>query len=91
VSLPRNGDRPIRVRRDLDRVHELRSGVEHGTPWFRIVYRREEKPPASVKITGDLTTQVAFGDIGLPAGEFPKIAEAVRTIINSFLAEFRGA
>jgi hypothetical protein len=51
------------------------SRLEHGTPWFRIVWRREEKPPREVKVTGNLTSEIAFGDIGMPASEFSKIAE----------------
>ena len=59
-----------------------------GTPWLRIVWRKAEPPPKEVKIAGNITTQVAFGEIGMPASEFPKLAEAVRTIFEAFLAEF---
>ena len=62
--------------------------LEHGTPWFRIVWSRDEKPPADVTIGGDVTTEVAFGDVGLPASEFSKIADAVRKVLEAFLAEF---
>ena len=62
--------------------------MERGTPWFRIVWDRREEPPREVKVSGDLTTEVAFGDVGMPASEFPKISKAVRTITEAFLAEF---
>jgi hypothetical protein len=41
--------------------------LEQGTPWLRIVWRRAEPPPKEVKIVGNITTQVAFGKIGMPA------------------------
>jgi hypothetical protein len=30
---------------------------------------------------------VGFGDVGIPISEFKKIAEAVRTVMEAFLAE----
>jgi hypothetical protein len=41
-----------------------------------------------VELSGEVTTQVAFGDVGLPASEFSKIAEAVRKITEGFMADF---
>jgi hypothetical protein len=62
--------------------------LEHGTPWFRIVFERGSPPPKEVKIAGDIMTEVAFGEIGMPVSEFPKLAEGVRPIMEAFLAEF---
>lgn len=62
--------------------------LEHGTPWLRIEWVRGHEPPREVKVSGELTMEVAFGEIGLLASEFSKIGDAVRTIIEAFTAEF---
>ena len=58
------------------------------TPWFRIKFALDAEPPADVKMKGDLTLGVAFGEIGLDAGDFPMIAETVHGIVEVFLADF---
>jgi hypothetical protein len=67
---------------------EKGSRMKHGTPWFRIWLRHGEEAPREVKMSGDLTLGVAFGEVGLDAGEFPKIAEVVHGLLNVFLADF---
>jgi hypothetical protein len=62
--------------------------LDHDSPWFRIVWRRGEEPPTKVQLRGDMRTETVFGDVGLPASEFPKIADAVRTIVEAFMREF---
>lgn len=62
--------------------------LEHNTPCFRIVWSPGEEPPSEVKVGGDLTTEIAFGDVGLPASEFSKIADAVRNVTEAFMADF---
>jgi hypothetical protein len=64
------------------------SRLEHGTPWFRIGWNRGQEPPRDVKVGGDLSLGIAFGDIGLDAADFPKIAEAVRATMNAFMVDF---
>lgn len=44
--------------------------------------------PVEVKIAGNITTEVAFGEVGVPVSAFPKTAEAVRRVLEAFLAEF---
>lgn len=62
--------------------------LDHGTPWFRIVWDPAEEPPREVNVGGDFITEPAFGEVGLPASELPKIAEAVRGVMQAFLAQF---
>ena len=62
--------------------------MKHGTPWFRILWDRAEDPPRSVEMGGDLRTGIGFGEIGLDASDFRKIAEDVLTIIEAFMRDF---
>ncbi len=64
------------------------SRLEHGAPWFRIVWQPGQPPPPNVKLTGDLSVGIAFGEIGLDASDFPKIAKAVLSIVQAFMADF---
>jgi hypothetical protein len=52
--------------------------LEDGTPWFRIVWRPDAEPPRSIHISGNIETEVGFGEMGLPISEFKKIPAAVR-------------
>jgi hypothetical protein len=61
--------------------------LEHGTPWLRMVWSRGEEAPRDVKVSADLTTEIAFGDVGVPAADFPQIAKAVRTILDAFMRD----
>jgi hypothetical protein len=65
-----------------------RGKLEQDTPWFRIVWRKDAEPPQSVHLSGTIPTDVGFGDIGIPISEFKKIPEAVRAVMEAFLAEF---
>jgi hypothetical protein len=62
--------------------------IEHGTPWFRMEWKRGEEPPRKVKISGEVPLGIAFGDIGLDASDCPEIAEAVRKITEAFVRDF---
>jgi hypothetical protein len=62
--------------------------LEQGTPWLRIGWRRREEPPREVKVSGDLTLGIAFGEGGLDALQFSKLAEAVREVMQAFMADF---
>jgi hypothetical protein len=55
---------------------------------MHIDWDRREDPPTEVKVGADLTTEIAFGEDGVPAVEFPEIAEAVRTVLEAFMADF---
>jgi hypothetical protein len=62
--------------------------MEHGTPWFRVVWDRNEEPPKSVKLGYDLTLGIGFGEMGVDAKELPRIAELVKEIIYAFQVDF---
>jgi hypothetical protein len=62
--------------------------LHHCTPWMHIDWDRREDPPTEVKVGGDLTTEIAFREDGVRAVEFPEIAEAVRTVLEAFMADF---
>jgi len=62
--------------------------LEHGTPWFRIQWKRGEEPPREVKVGGDMTLGIAFGDIGLDASDFPRLAKDVHKVIQAFMRDF---
>ena len=64
------------------------SRMEHGTPWFRMTWNRGVEPPHEVKMSGDLPLGITFGDIGLDASDFPRVAESVRRVTQTFLADF---
>jgi hypothetical protein len=62
--------------------------MEHGTPWFRIGWKRDQAPPTEVRLAGELTLGIAFGEIGVDAEEFKRIGEVVLMIIQRFQADF---
>lgn len=64
------------------------SHLEHGQPWFRICWRRDQPPPKEVSLSGDLQLGIAFGEIGLDASAFKHIARDVRTIMEAFMRDF---
>jgi hypothetical protein len=63
--------------------------LEHDAPWFRIVFDRKRLPePVKVEMQGVLNLGIAFGEIGLDARDYPKVAEYVLRIIEAFMREF---
>ena len=62
--------------------------LEHGTPWLRLLFNRRQEPPRSVKVTGQLTLGIAFGEVGLDALDVPKLADAVIRICGAFAPDF---
>ena len=56
--------------------------------WLRLLWGPGEEPPRSVKMSYHLTLGIAFGEIGLDAEDFPKVAKLVLTIIERFMADF---
>ena len=42
--------------------------------WRRVEFSREEEPPRDVKVGGNISLRVAFGETGLDAGDFPHVA-----------------
>lgn len=63
------------------------SRLKDGTPWLQLGFDGEELP-TEVKVSGELALGIAFGEIGVPADDFLKLAETVRLLINIFLADF---
>jgi hypothetical protein len=64
------------------------SRLEHDEPWFRAVWRRGQPPPTNVELTGDLKLGIAFGEMGMDASDFKKIAEIVLAIVQGFMRDF---
>jgi hypothetical protein len=64
------------------------SRLEHDAPWFRIRWQPGQPPPQNVALTGNLPLGIAFGEIGLDASDFSKIADAVLMIVRAFMADF---
>jgi len=62
--------------------------IEHGTAWFRIGWKRDQPPPRRVQVNGELTLGIAFGEIGVDAAQFKRIAAVVEMIVARFGAEF---
>jgi hypothetical protein len=63
--------------------------LEHGAPWFRIVWKRTEEPPRSVQVGGNFTTGIAFGEVGVDGSHFKRIPEFIRLgILEPFMREF---
>jgi len=62
--------------------------LKDGAPWFRIGFARGEEPPRKVEVGGNLPIGIAFGEMGLAAAEFPRIAQLVEAITKQFLADF---
>lgn len=64
--------------------------LEHDTPWFRIVFDRAilTEPPVNVKMSGNISLGIAFGDIGLDSRDFKKVGEYVWLVIERFMREF---
>jgi hypothetical protein len=62
--------------------------MKHGTPWIRFGIQPGQEPPREVKMRGRIPLGIAFGDIGLDARDFPKIAEAVSSLNRAFAADF---
>jgi hypothetical protein len=63
--------------------------LEHGTPWFRITWKRTEEPPRSVHMSGDLTLGKTFGEMGADAADFKKLPQLIRVgILEPFMREF---
>lgn len=64
------------------------SRLEHDAPWFRAVWRSDQPRPTNVELTGDLKVGIAFGEMGLDASDFNKIAESVLSIVRAFMRDF---
>jgi hypothetical protein len=64
------------------------SRLAHDAPWLRAVWRRDEPPPGIVKLSGELKLGVAFGEMGMDASDFKKIAAAVLAILQAFMRDF---
>ena len=62
--------------------------MEHGTPWLRLLWDRGEEPPRRVQVGGNITLGKGFGEVGLAAEDFPRLAKAVLGIIQHFQADF---
>jgi hypothetical protein len=62
--------------------------LEDDTPWLRVVWRKDVSPPIDVTLAGHLNLGIAFGEFRLDAGEFLRLADGVRGILNAFLDEF---
>jgi hypothetical protein len=62
--------------------------MEHDTPWFRMRFRRTEDAPKSVQMGGGMDLGIAFGDIGLDASDFPKLATYVKSLLEAFMRDF---
>lgn len=56
--------------------------------WFRADLDRSIPDPVEMKVQGNLAPGIGFGEIGLPASDFRKIAEDIWRIIERFLGEF---
>ncbi len=69
-------------------VAEKGTRLEDGTPWLRIPWHREEEPPRSVNVVGQIALPIAFGDMGLAAEEMARLAEVVVRICQWFAGEF---
>lgn len=74
---------------EITEIQVASSGpLTHDSPFARIRWAREAQPPANVTFAGTLPLAISFGDPGVPFLEIPKIADAVLTVIQLFLAEF---
>lgn len=62
--------------------------LEDGTPWLCIRFAPGQEPSGKVEMEGNLTLGVAFGEVGLDAADFPRIAELVRNILEAFMRDF---
>jgi hypothetical protein len=62
--------------------------MKHGAPWLRIEWKRGEEAPREVKVTGNAPLGISFGEIGLDAGDFRKIAKTVLGILQAFMCDF---
>jgi hypothetical protein len=62
--------------------------MEHGTPWLRLLWDRGQEPPRGVNVHHHIQLGIGFGEIGLDAKEFPRIAKGVLSIIQRFQADF---
>jgi hypothetical protein len=63
--------------------------LEHDAAWFRIVFDRSIlKEPANVKMGGNITLGIAFGEIGLDADSYRHIGEYVWAVLERFMREF---
>lgn len=62
--------------------------LQHGTPWLRIVWRKDAPPPRTVTLSGNVDLGIAFGEFGLDASDFKKVASAALRIIQAFMADF---
>ena len=69
-------------------VAKYGSRLDHGEPWLRIAWSRDQPPPEKVALTGNLELGVAFGAFGLDAEDFKEIARTVLAIIETFMRDF---
>jgi hypothetical protein len=77
----------------VDRFWTLSEGarLEHGEPWFRIIWRRDAEEPVDVTLGGTMQLGFAFGEIGMDASDFPSLAETVGKIVKRLAADFPDA
>jgi hypothetical protein len=65
------------------------SRLANDEPWFRIRWGRDQPPPPDVRLSGDLKLGIAFGEMGLDASDFKKVANYVRSnVLEAFMRDF---
>ncbi|MEA2217209.1 MAG: hypothetical protein QOK19_2770, partial [Solirubrobacteraceae bacterium] len=52
------------------------SRLKHGTPWLHLRFDPAQEMPAEVKMTGDLTLGVAFGETGVGHKRVPQARQS---------------
>ena len=64
--------------------------LEHDAAWFRMVFNRTilTERPTEVKMSGNLSLGIAFGEVGLDADSFRHVAEYVLKVIQAFQRSF---